>query len=887
VSLLGEGGMGQVYCGHDTKLNRDVALKILPEAFTLDGDRIARFRREAQVLASLNHPHIAHIYGFEDSDSTHAIVLELVEGPTLADRIAKGPLPLDEALPIARQIAEALEAAHEQGIIHRDLKPANIKVRDDGTVKVLDFGLAKALEPASALRPMTTAAPTITTPAQVTGVGMILGTAAYLSPEQAKGRPADRRSDVWAFGCVLFEMITGRRAFSGDDFSEVVANILKTEPDWNAGPQSMPRRVRRLLQRTLDKNPATRVSHASALRFELDEMLRGESESVAPIVPRRSRWVRALPAMTAALAGALALGIPLSYVGRPRLVSAPPVRLSIPIDTLTVGWESLAISSDGRRIAYVGGAHVYVRDLGSFDTTTVVESPEGQGFVMTPAFSPDGEWLAFYSISDGALKRVSIRGGTPITIMKSDDVANGIRWDGDDLLWMPSGRRIVRVSSRGGPPRTIVTLPADEEGYGPQMLPDGDHVLFTTHTRGAEWSTGRVIAQSLRSGERKVLVEGGQAARYVPSGHLVYAAGGGLFAVALDTARLEVKGAAMPVVDGVMIPGDLTGGSPGALFAVADTGTLVYIPGKTFTGSDIAVVGQDGVPKPLGLPSSTYKHIRVSPEGRRIAFTIEENNETAVYVYDLDGHTSPRRLTFGSNNRDPEWSADGTRLTFSSDRDQHPGLFSQRVDGTTAAERLTMAEPETIQSPESWSPHDEWLLYTVAHNEKLTLWTLSARDKTARRLNDVESSTPTGATFSPDGRWVAYATDNTLFVQPFPPTGARYQISKANGGHHPIWSKDGRQLWWEAGPGQLVAVPVVTQATFGFAAQVSTPAGRFGSVEPARARNRDLLPDGRWVTAVRPDADSTGSVNGRIATGREMHVVLNWFTELQQRVPTR
>jgi len=884
TAQIGEGGMGQVYRARDTKLDRDVAIKLLPEAFAHDADRLARFQREAKTLASLNHPNIAQIFGLEQAGDLHALAMELVAGEDLSQRIARGAIPFDEALPIARQIAEALEAAHEQGIIHRDLKPANIKVRSDGTVKVLDFGLAKAMEPAGAMSASVSVSPTITTPA-MTQAGMILGTAAYMSPEQARGKPVDKRADIWAFGCVVYEMVTGRRAFAGDDVTEVLANVLKTEPNWTATSGLMPPRLRRLLARTLDRNAGTRIAHASILRFELDELLRdlGHDGSSAPAIrPRAAISKRMIPFAIAALVGAAAVGAATWIASRPPPAST--TRLSfLPGGALLVGRKSIAIAPNGRRIAYIANRQVYVRDLGSFEATPVAAPRTADVYLDSMAFSPDSDWIAFWS-SDGVLERVPVAGGAAVTIGRFEAVPNGLSWQGNDILFIPSGRQIMRVSSRGGTPHTLVTLAEDEEAYAPQLLPDGDHVLFTVRSRGANWSSGRIVAQSRRSGERKVVIDAGQDARYLSTGHLVYAAGAVLFAIRFDATQAETRGAAVAILDGVLRSGGSGSVGAAAQFAVADAGTLAYVPGVSAysSGGDIGIVARDGAVTPLGLPIRPYQHIRVSPDGRSIAFAVDDGKESSVYVYDIDGRSAPRRLTFGGNNRYPVWSGDGTRVTFQSDRGGRPGLFTQVADGSAPAERLTTADAGIAQVPESWSPAGDRLLYTVTRQGNVTLWAFSPHDKTSTRFADVESSTPTGAVFSPDGLWVAYAADNTVFVQPFPTTGARYQVSTTKGAHHPLWSRDGRELWYEPGPSQLVAVPVTTRPTFAVGSPVPVPSANVGSVEPGNLRSRDVMPNGRWVTPM-----SVNQTTKPSSAEREIRVVLNWLEDVKRLVPTR
>ena len=523
LSAIGAGGMGEVYRARDTKLNRDVALKILPEAFTLDGDRIARFRREAQVLASLNHPNIAAIYGFEDSGNTHALVLELVEGPTLADRIAKGPIPLDEALPIAKQIAEALEAAHEQAIIHRDLKPANIKVRDDGTVKVLDFGLAKAMEPASAISPALTASPTITTPAQMTGVGMILGTAAYMSPEQAKGRPSDKRSDVWAFGCVLYEMLTGTHAFDGEDVSDTLATVLKGQPNWTNLPALVPSRIQLLLRRCLLKESSRRLQAIGEARIVIADVLSGEQDDISHSQSGSARSTDAVlwwPRATSVAVGAL-VAAALAGAGWwrfwPQATPVTVTRFFIPLAQgeshpafSNTGRQVLAFSPDGTQIAYSADQRLYVRTMAELDARPI-PGLDGSSNVVSPVFSPDGRSIVFWSSGDETLKRIGVTGGAPVTIASVGNPV-GMSWSPDGIL-LGQAKGIVRMSQNGGTPELVISTKNDEVAHGPQMLPGGKVVLFTLGRATLSldrWDHAKIVVQSLASGERKVLIDGGR-----------------------------------------------------------------------------------------------------------------------------------------------------------------------------------------------------------------------------------------------------------------------------------------------------------------------------------------------------------------------------------------
>ena len=546
TALIGEGGMGEVWEATDTKLNRQVALKILPEAFATDPDRLARFQREAQVLASLNHPGIAAIYGIEETDNTRALVLELVEGPTLADRITQGSIPIEEALPIAKQIAEALEAAHEAGVIHRDLKPANIKVRDDGTVKVLDFGLAKALVGEGQTADLSQ---TATVTAAGTRAGVILGTAAYMSPEQASGKPLDRRTDVWAFGCVFYEMLTARQAFPGDSLSEVIAGVIKSEPDWDILPSQVAPLLRSFLRRCLAKEPKQRirdigdVSLALEGAFETDGWQTAESAAV----PQLAVWRRALPVAVALVVGGFGMWVLMRSPPEPR---APVVRFSIPLatdDTFSYsGRHVLAVSPAGTHVVYTVNGGLSLRPVDRLQATPVSGT---EAEARSPFFSPDGQQIGFYAA--GQLQRVSISGGASVTLAEADNPW-GASWGADDsILYGQGPQGIWRVPATGGAPEQVISVEDGEEAHGPHLLPGGQWVLFTWRPAGASWDQARIVLHSLASDERIMLIDGGRDARYVPTGHLVYGLDGALLAVPFDLATRQVTGGAVPLVDGV------------------------------------------------------------------------------------------------------------------------------------------------------------------------------------------------------------------------------------------------------------------------------------------------------------------------------------------------
>jgi serine/threonine-protein kinase len=936
VSHIGSGGMGDVYRARDTKLGRDVALKILPDSVAHDLERVARFKREAQVLAALNHTNIAAIYGFEEAAGSQFLVLELVDGPTLAERLvrlkadttgtasatsvvsgfSRTGLPLDEALALARQIADALEAAHEKGIIHRDLKPANIAFTGEGQVKVLDFGLAKALGPAEAGHydpNVAQGAPNVAqgfSPANLshsptltfagTQMGVILGTAAYMAPEQAKGRAADKRCDVWAFGCVLYEMLTGARAFQGEDISDTLAAVLRGDPDWDALPKDLSPAIATLVRKCLEKDRRRRIGDVSTIRFLLDEPLPAQATASATpsavVAAPSSNWKWAA-AVVGALIATGAIGAVTAWNAKP---AAPAIVTRFPLalgegQLFTSGSaQMIAISNDGSKIAYTANLRLYLRSMSDVDARPI---PGTELNPRNPTFSPDGASIAFLT-EDGTLKRIAITGGAPLTICARDQSGTlGTSWSGDSILYGESGGAnlgIVRVAATGGKPELIVKVSADEFAHGPQMLPDGEHVLFTlakVANPSDRWDKAQVVVQSIRTGERKTLVEGGSDARFLPTGHIVYALGGVVFAVRFDPRKLQVLGGPVPVIEGVRRA--TSGGSGSAQFSVSSNGSLVYVQGPVSTGAGqqmLGLIDRKGATEPLKLPAGAYRDPRVSPDGKQIAFGTDDGKEASVWVYDLAGTASMRRLTLAGKNRYPVWSPDGQRIAFQSDREGDAAIFWQRADGSGTAERLTKPEQGTAHVPESWSLDGKRLLFGASKASSVSSMVLSLDDRKITAFGDVRSSTPINATFSPDGKWVAYTSANNgirtqIYVQPNPPTGAVYQITRVAGNaHHPFWSRNGQELYYIPGSGQFAFVTVTTRPTFAFSDPVQLSRGPSGFTEggPANTRQNDSTPDARVVAVIPVDRTQAGS-----ALTPQLQVVINWFEELKARVPAR
>jgi Tol biopolymer transport system component len=889
-SLLGVGGMGEVYRAHDTKLNRDVAIKVLPPAFANDPDRLARFKREAQVLASLNHPNIGGIYGFEDDVGVHALVLELVEGPTLADTLelahASQGLPLGETLAIARQIADALEAAHEQGIIHRDLKPANIKVRDDGTVKVLDFGLAKLTQPDATVQAGATQSPTITTPA-MTAAGVILGTAAYMSPEQAKGKPADKRSDIWSFGCILYEMLTGVRPFRGDDVADTLAAVLRAEPDWSVVRKDVPLSIRTLLRDCLTKDRAKRLGHVAVAGF----VLSGAAATETPAAPARSiRGWATLGVGTVALLAGVA-GAQLWPRHAPLTPAAAVGRFTIELPEKAaftmVGRSIVAVSSDGRQIAYVAEDRLYVRPVAEFESRVITGTSPGEG-IHSPVFSPDGRALAYVSATENAIKRIPVEGGTPLKIC---DVVMplGVTWFESDLFFGAGVNGIMRVSTNGGVPERIADVPDTELAYGPQLLPDGKAVLFSAiRSAGVPDANSSIILQPLPSGPRQTLVVDGAVVRYVPTGYLLFAQGGLVVARPFSLERMEFTGAPVPVLQGVR----RGAGASQALtqFAVSDTGTAAYVPGpvsvSTLTRS-LVVASREGIVKPLPPPPARYVHPRVSRDSQWVALQKDDDAGSDIHLYRLDGSSAMQRLTLDRRSRFPIWSP-RNQVTYQSERDGDVSIWSQDIGG--AAVRLTRAAKGFEHAPEAWSPDGRTLLFSErsisSPGSAFSLRTLT--DGKVETFTDVRSAEIFSASFSPDGRWVAYArtseaggtvlNDRGVFIRRFPADASLYALPKERIDFHPLWAPNGREILFVPNAGRLVSVSVRTDPVPSFGSPVSLSAAAAPDRLSVNMRDWDIMKDGRFLAAI-PASGSDAT------TPRELRVVTNWFEELKRLVP--
>jgi serine/threonine-protein kinase len=895
TALLGAGGMGEVYRARDTRLGRDVALKILPDLFASDGERLARFTREAQILASLNHPHVAAIFGVEEALSPgpgqtrpSALVLELVDGPTLADRIREGPLPVDEALAIARQIADALEAAHGQGVIHRDLKPANVKVRPDGTVKVLDFGLAKAIEPAA---PSDSAlSPTITSPA-MTRAGVVLGTAAYMSPEQARGRPIDSRTDIWSFGCVLYEMLTATRAFDGDDVSDSIAAVLRSEPAWSTLPQALPPSAVHVLKRCLEKDPRRRLRDMADVRILLDDA----PSTAAPALRQSAKRPRtaALVAGAAAclLAGAGAMWLVVGSVSNTPRLRVERFVIDTPAEaTFTTEFPgpNLAVSPDGSQIVYHVRTGTAVQLARRRLDRLEPELIPGTERAAHPVFSPTGTELAF--LSQGKLQKMTLGGSSLATICSIARDFGGASWgDNDVIVFAEMGKGLFRVPAAGGTPELIAAPDAkkgERDYFSPQLLPEGLAVLFTVIPIEGTINQARIVARRLATKETVTLVEGATSATYASSGHLVYVdPRSGLMAVAFDPRTFETMGTPVEVQPGVLPKGAASEGGR-ANYSVGPDGSLVYsLGGLGAEQRRLIWLSRSG--QPVGRVADERldfpRYPRLSRDGTRLAATLGRGNEGQIWIFDLrGGGRQPIKLTSKGHNTFPTWDPTGQFIAFASTAIGSRNVFRLPSDGSVLDPEQLVKSPNVQISP-VWSPDMTAPVIMYSETSPATradLWVLSlGRERTVRPWLRTEFS-ETEPAFSPNGKWVAFVWDRNgtaeVWILPFAGSGPPVRVSPTVG-HDPVWSWSGDELFYQSGT-KLMAVEIVE---VGSELQPKPPRelfdGGFVPFIPGTPRTYDVAKDGRFITVEPGD--------GREAPS--LVLVQNWFDELKRLVPTR
>jgi eukaryotic-like serine/threonine-protein kinase len=855
VAKLGEGGMGEVYRARDSKLHREVAIKVLPGLFASDPARLIRFEREARTLAALNHPHIAQIYGVIEHPA--ALVMELVDGETLAQRIARAPLPVEDALPLARQIAAALEAAHRRGIVHRDLKPANIMLTGDGAVKVLDFGLAKALD-ADADATATPAAiadsPTFTSPA--TQIGVVLGTAAYMAPEQAKGRHVDRRVDVWAFGCVFYEMLTGRRPFAGEDVTDVIAAILRDEPDWSRLPRgaaALPPASERYLRRCLHKDPAERVQDMGDVRLALN----GAFDAPPPSAPAASApWWKA-PSVAAAIVLAIVAGAAAGWA----LKRVPP-QPSVPLRRLTVTPSpsiaiantnrDLAITPDGRTIVYfanpAGSRQLFARPMDALVPTALSDGR----LCFEPTVSPDSQWVAFSDEAEFSLRKVPLSGGAATTIATTRREMRGASWGDDDAIVYATTEGLWRVPASGGTPTSIARPDAsrgEAEYSWPEVLPGSRAVLFTITSEGATHDKA-VAVRELKSGTTKVLVHGATNPRYSRTGHLLYVSEGTLRAVRFDTRTLAIGGAPVTVAEDV--PAKAAGSADAV---VSSDGTLAYVPGVTSAQRQLVWIDRDGARTVLPAPLRSYAVPRLSPDGTRIALDVREQL-VSIWIWDIARQTLTRLTDTPLFDGVPLWSPDGRRIIFASGRNGPQRIFTQAADGSAPAQELFASEK--LAQPNSLTPDGLRLLYLYRGNSG----GLPNSDIMMVPLQGTIASSPVlasaanelNAEVSPDGRFLAYESNESgsdeVWVRPFPNVqNGRWQIS-VKGGTKPAWAAGGRELYYVSPDEHLFRVDVTLQPAFRASApRLAIDTAIFARLGP---RTYDVSPDGRRMLVIEP-----------------------------------
>jgi Tol biopolymer transport system component len=889
--LLGVGGMGEVYRATDTKLGRSVAIKTLPAELASDKDRLARFEREAKLLASLNHPHIASVYGLDEHDGTLYLAMELVEGESLEATLRRGTLPIDEALRLALQIAEALEAAHGKGVVHRDLKPANVMVTPDGIVKVLDFGLAKAFS-ADPNRTIVGQSPALSL--AMTQQGLVLGTAAYMSPEQASGQATDQRADVWAFGVVVYEMLTGHPVFSGESVPHILADVLRTEPDWTRLPKDLHPRLKLLLERCLKKRVRDRYHSIADARVDIEAALADPGGLKAHPAATADTSTRSGAVRAAAAVGFVALGAALAVAGtwslRPPREPAPK-QVARFADVLPKGqrfngnaYARLAISPSGRQLVYGTAQGLSVRELGALDAHLI---PGTSAQDTIPVFSPDGQSLAYWLASSESpegrtMRRISLLGGGPVSVSVAPGLSlGGASWLRDGTIVFAGSKGISRVLATGGEPKLIVPAEEGQTFYGPRLLPDGDSLLFSV-ARSPSWDAGQIVLQSLTTGERKKLIDGGSDARYVPTGHIVYASGDTLYGVAFDLATRSVYGGAVPLVQGI----ERAVFNGGANYAVADNGTLAYIPGGAVNQPRTIVwVDRSGREEPVGVPPRAYVYVQLSPDGTRLALDARDE-DSDIWIFDLERKTL-QRLTFDPGaNRVPLWSPDGKRVIFTRALGGTEEIYWQAADGSGAPEPLT-ADSGRFVAPMDITPDGASLIF-VGETPPRDIWMIPVGNPHAERRTLVGTgANEDNAQVSPDGRWIAYQSNESgraeIYVRPFPNIEeGRWQIS-TDGGDRPRWRRDGRELFYlrhdPASPATgLMAVTIDAQPGFRPGQPKTLFAGEYASPTSGRA-SYDISLDGERFLMIK------NVVGGE--ERREIVVVENWFEELKQRVPTK
>ncbi len=880
LSAIGAGGMGEVYKARDTRLDRIVAIKVLPPHLADRSELRERFEREAKTIAGLNHPHICVLYDIGQQDGIDYLVMEYLEGETLAHRLQKGALPLEQVSQYVIEIADALDKAHRKGVTHRDLKPGNIMLTKTGT-KLLDFGLAKLKQEAAPANVQLSELPTASDP--LTAKGTIVGTLQYMAPEQLEGKEVDARTDIFAFGAVMYEMATGKRAFEGKSQASLIATILQIDPPSMSSLQPMtPLALDRAVKICLAKDPDDRWQTASDLTRELKWIAeRGSQAGVSQPTPS-AKGIRSLGRTALILSlGILLLVAAIAGIAAWNLKPSPPQPVTRTVITLPPGQQlaglengpAVALSPDGTRLAYVarqsGTQQLYLRALDSLEARPI----PGTDGAVNPFFSPDGQWLGFFV--GQKLKKISVSGGVALTLGDAT-FPHGASWGSNGVIaFAPSvGTSLKQVPDGGGTPQLLTRLKKGEVNQRwPEFLPSGKAVLFTGAPTNANWTNSEVAVQSVGTGERRNLIQGATQPRYAASGHLVYAQGGSLMAVPFDPRRLAIMGAAVPIVEGVL----QSPSSGAAQYSLSATGSLVYISGGGQADQRRLVwVTRNGAEQPVAAPARAYVYPRLSPDGQRVGVSIAEE-ETQTWLYDFSRETLTRFTYEGHVNQNAIWTPDGKWIAIQSNREGTMNIFRQRTDGSGGPEHLITSEYNNF--PMSWS-HDGQLLAFAEVNPAsgYDIWVLRMSDHKAQAFlrTPFNESVPL---FSPDGHWLAYISDESgrfeIYVQAYPGPGGKWQIS-TEGGAEPLWNPNGRELFYRSGD-KMMGVDIATQPSF----SAGKPRVLFeGRYNPAygTASNYDVSPDGQRFLMIKPN--ETGE-----ASPTQINVVLNWFEELKRRVP--
>ena len=883
VAPLGAGGMGVVYRARDARLGREVALKFLPRDFATDPERHARFEREAKLLASLNHPNIAALYGLEHLENQHALVLELVEGEGLDERIARGPTPPEEAIPIAVQIAEALDAAHEKGIVHRDLKPANVKVRPDGAVKVLDFGLAKAWE-AQGGNSDPGLSPTITS--HQTRAGVILGTAAYMSPEQARGKPVDRRADIWAFGCLVYEMLTGERTFGGDTITDVIAAVVTREPDWGALPSGVTPRTRQALQRCMEKDPKRRFRDIGDARFELEEGMRPSvaelpQSTPAPAIVAPPARRSALPWIVAALAVALAAGFAAAYM-RAASTHARAVRSYVlPPDknnfTLNGSTGGAVLSPDGTRIVFAasddsGRKLLWLRPLDSL-TAQPLEGTDGASY---PFWSPDSRFVGFFV--PGKLKKIDILGGPPQTICDASSGRGGT-WSREGVIVFASDvyGGLRRVASAGGASVAITELDRSRGQTSqrwPVFLPDGRRFMYWAgNPTASSQETKGIYVGTLDEKGQRFLLQADSDALYAPPGYLLYLREQSLMAHPFDAASLKFKGEAFPVAEDVASPESYRLGR----FSASEDGTLVYLTGQSDRSQVLWLNASGQQESPVG-EGAIIGGIRLSPNGQTLAEIVQEPQTKNVDVWLVDlARGVKTRFTFDpAADFDPVWSPDGSRIAWASNAKGHFDLYAKSSTGAGEAEDLLVSDADKYCT--DWSRDGRFIAFTQLDpkgNNGADIWILPLSGDRKPYPFLATPFNEGNAVFSPDGRWLAYQSNESgkteIYITPFPQAGGKWQVSQG-GGLTPSWRADGQGLHYSTPDGHIMEASVAAR---GPAVEVGSPRD-FSKVQMASPN------PGAWSYAFAPRGDRVLVLQAEKGTAVPLTLVTHWTEGLKR-----